>query len=81
MVEQFLSDNSMDILFKSASDIKWVVYNKLHVGDYSKVHWDKVSDVIALQVNSQEKFHGYKNIHMSTDAQMGSRQIGTRTSP
>ncbi len=24
MVEQFLSDNSTDILFKSASDVKWL---------------------------------------------------------
>jgi hypothetical protein len=54
MVEQFLSDNSTDILFKSASDVKWVVYNKLHVGNYSKVHHDKVSDVTDLPVNSQE---------------------------
>jgi hypothetical protein len=54
MVEQFLSDNSTDILFKAASDVKWVVYNKLHVGNYSKVHHDKVSDVIVLQVYSQE---------------------------
>ncbi len=54
MVEQFLSDNSTDILFKSASDAKWVVYNKLHVANYSKVHHNKVSDVIVLQVNSQE---------------------------
>ncbi len=54
MVEQVLSDNSTDILFKSASDVKWFVYNKLHVGNYSKVHHDKVSDVIILRVNSQE---------------------------
>ncbi len=54
MVEQFLTDNSTDILFKSASDVKCVVYNKLHVGNYSKVHHDKVSDVAVLRVNSQE---------------------------
>jgi hypothetical protein len=54
MVEQFLSDYSTDILFKSPSDVKWVVYNKLHLGNYSKVHHDKVSDVAVLQVNSQE---------------------------
>ncbi len=49
-----MSDNSTDILFKSASDVKLFVYNKLHVGNYSKVHHDKVSDVIVLRVNSQE---------------------------
>ncbi len=54
LVEQFLSDNSTDTQFKSASDVKWVVYNKLHVGNYRKVHHDKVSDVAVLQVNSQE---------------------------
>jgi hypothetical protein len=54
MVGRFLSDNSTDILFKSASDVKWVVYNKLHVGNYSKVHHDKVADVIDLRVNSQD---------------------------
>jgi hypothetical protein len=46
MVEQFLEDNSTDILFKSASDVIWVVYNKLHVGNYSKVHDDKVSQIV-----------------------------------
>ena len=56
MVEQFLSDHFTDILFKSASvvTVKWVVYNKLHVENYSKVHHDKVSDVIVLRVDSQE---------------------------
>jgi hypothetical protein len=29
-------------------------YNKLHIGNYSKVHHDNVSDVIVLQINSQE---------------------------
>ncbi len=54
MVEQFLSDNSTDILFKSALDVKWVVYNKLHVGNYSKVHYDMVSGGLVLGVNSEE---------------------------
>ncbi len=56
MDEQFLSDNSTDILFKLASEVKWTVYNKLHVGNYtsSKVYHDKVSYVTVLHVNSQE---------------------------
>ena len=48
MVEQYLSDNSTDILFQSAADVTWVPYNKFHVGDYEKVHHDKISDVVVL---------------------------------
>ncbi len=48
MAEQHLSDNSTVILFKSALDVKWIVYNKLHVGNYSKVHHKKVSNVVIL---------------------------------
>jgi hypothetical protein len=54
MVEQYLSDNSTDILFQSAADVTWVPYNKFHVGDYAKAHHDKVSDVVVLKVNSKE---------------------------
>ena len=54
MVEQYLSDNSTDSLFQSPSDVKWVTYNKFHVGNNSKVHHDKISDVVVLQVYSQE---------------------------
>jgi hypothetical protein len=42
------------IYIKSALDVKWKVHNKLHVENYSKVHHDKVSNVIVLQVNCQE---------------------------
>jgi hypothetical protein len=51
MVEQYLSDNSTDILFQSAADVTWVTYNKFHVGDYEKAHHDKISDVVVLQIN------------------------------
>jgi hypothetical protein len=54
MVEQYISDDSTHILFKSAMDVIWIIYNKLHVGNYSKVHHYKVSNVVVLQVNSQE---------------------------
>ncbi len=40
--------------FQSAADVTWVPYNKLHVGDYEKAHYDKVSDVVVLKVNSKE---------------------------
>ena len=29
-------------------------YNKFHVGDYEKAHYDKVSDVVVVKVNSKE---------------------------
>ena len=54
MVEQYLSDNSTDILFQSAADVTWVPYNKFHVGDYEKAHHDKISDVVVLRINSKE---------------------------
>ncbi len=54
MVEQYLSDNSTDILLQSASEVAWVPYNKFHVGDYEKAHYDKVSDVVVFKVNSKE---------------------------
>jgi hypothetical protein len=52
MVEQHLSDNSTDILFQQASDVKWVPYNKLHVSNYRKVHHDKMSNVVVLTMES-----------------------------
>ncbi len=48
------SDNSTDILYQYASDVKWVSYNKLHVGNYEKVHYDTMSDVVVLKVGSKE---------------------------
>ena len=54
MVEQYLSDNSTDILFQSAANVTWVPYNKFHVGDYEKAHHDKISDVVVLLLNSKE---------------------------
>ncbi len=33
MVDRFLSDNSTDILYQHASNVTWVPYNKLHVGN------------------------------------------------
>jgi hypothetical protein len=54
MVEQYLSDNSTDILFQSAANVTWVPYNKFHVGDYEKAHHDKIRDVVVLQIKSKE---------------------------
>ena len=56
MIVQILPDNlnSTDILYQHASDVKWLPYNKLHVGNYDKVHYDTKSDVIVLKVGSKE---------------------------
>ncbi len=54
MVDQFLSNNSTDIFYQHASDVTWVLYNKLHVGKYEKVHYDTMSDVAVLKLMSKE---------------------------
>ncbi len=48
------SENSCDILYQTPSQVKWEPYNKLHVSNYKKVHYDVVSDVIVLQFNPCE---------------------------
>ncbi len=48
------SENSFDILHQTPSQVKWEPYNKLHVSNYKKVHYDVVSDVMVLQVNTRE---------------------------
>ena len=53
MIDQFLSDNSTDILYQHASDVKWEPYNKLHVANYKRVQYDTKSDVVVLQVMSK----------------------------
>jgi hypothetical protein len=52
MVEKHLIDISTDMLFQSPSNVKWVSYNKFHVGNYDKVHYDNFSDVMVLRVVS-----------------------------
>ncbi len=54
MVDQFLSDDSTDVLYQQASYVIWVPYNKLHVGNYSQVHYDVRSDIEFLKVGSKE---------------------------
>ena len=54
MIDQFLSDNSTDILYQHASDVKWEPYNKLHVANYKWVHYDTKSDVVVLKFMSKE---------------------------
>ncbi len=49
-----MSDNSTDILFQQASNVIWAPYNELHVNNYRKVHHDKMSDVVVLNVETQK---------------------------
>ncbi len=53
MVEQFLSDNSTDILYKIPSDVKWIPYNKLHIANYTRAHYDSTSDVMVMRINTE----------------------------
>ena len=55
MIDQFLSDNSTDILYQHASYVKWEPFNKLHVANYERVHYDTESDVVVLKIMSGEK--------------------------
>ena len=48
------SENSYDILHQTPSQVKWELYNKLHISNYKKVRYDVVSDVMVLQVNTRE---------------------------
>jgi hypothetical protein len=52
MVEKHLMDNSTDMLFQHPSNVKWVPFNKFHVENYDKVHYDNISDVMVLRVVS-----------------------------
>ena len=54
VVQQYLSDNSTDFLYLSNSDVNWILYNKLHVGNYRKVRHAKISDLVVPRVNTQE---------------------------
>ena len=54
MIDQFLSDNSTDILYQHASEVKSEPYNKLHVANYKRVHYDTKSDVVVLKIMSKE---------------------------
>jgi hypothetical protein len=55
IVDKFQRDNSVDIIFQAPSDIKWSTYNRLHVSNYTKVHYDPASDIMVMQVNSAPK--------------------------
>ena len=42
------------ILYQHASEVKWEPYNKLHVANYERVHYDTKSDVVVLRTRSKE---------------------------
>ncbi len=52
IVDKFQRDNSVDIFFQAPSNIKWTTYNRLHVSNYTKIHYDTVSDIMVMRVNS-----------------------------
>ena len=55
IVDKFqTSGKSINIIYQAPAQVKWVPYNKLHVSNYEKVHYDTVSDVMVLQVNTCE---------------------------
>ena len=39
MTEKYQSDQATDILFRTESDVKWIPYNPLHIGNYTRVHF------------------------------------------
>ena len=53
MVEKYQSDNSTDILYKTPSDVNWIPYNRLHIANYTRVHYDSASDVMVMRVNTE----------------------------
>ena len=52
MIDQFLSDNSTDILCQHASNVNWEPYNKLHVANYKRVHYDTKSGMVVLKIRT-----------------------------
>ena len=81
-MDQFLSDNSTDKLYQHASDVKWIPYNKLHVGNFEKVHYDTKSDVVVLKVRSQENTYirAIQGRRRATPSAAAARLLGRRAS-
>ncbi len=40
--------------------MKWIPYNKLHIPNYSRVHYDSASDVMVTRVNTE--FNTYTRV-------------------
>ena len=65
-LEQHLSDNYTDILFQQASDVIRVLYNKLHVSNYRKVHHERCG--------CSESGKSEKHIHPCNTEQVSGRK-------
>jgi hypothetical protein len=59
IIDKYLSDNSIDILYKHPDNISWVTYDPKagpkHVANYKEVHHDKDSGVSTFQIMTAEK--------------------------
>ena len=53
VVEQYQSDQSTDILYRSQSNVKWIPYNRLHISNYTRIHYDSASDMMVMRVNTE----------------------------
>jgi hypothetical protein len=42
-IENYPSDQAIDILFQTESDVKWIKYIPLHISNYTRVHFDVAS--------------------------------------
>ena len=54
IIDKFREDSATDILYQAATAVKWIPYNKLHTSNYSRVHYNPASDLMVLQVNTEE---------------------------
>ena len=55
IIDKYRMDCANDILYQDPSQFKWTTYNKLHISNYKRVHYDPISDVMVLQVNTEER--------------------------
>ncbi len=47
---RYQQDNSTDIPYHNSSDVKWILYNKVHVGYCTRVYYDLTCDVMVMCV-------------------------------
>ncbi len=57
IVDKYRIDCANNILFQDPAQFKWTTssYNKLHISNYKRVHYDLISDVMVLQLNTAER--------------------------
>jgi hypothetical protein len=81
MVENHFIDNSPDMLFQFPSNVKWVPYKKFHVGNYDKVHYDNISDVMILRVVSESNTYTRTRMSSWQHDQLSVHNLGTEYKP